>query len=104
MTGELIIRAESSKCVSVHTALKEVDFFDRANLLRNFAKALDMDVEDIAIATTLFPYIDHISTTNDIEPEEKREPECECDCKKQDGENEVEEDLGNGHTITIKVT
>ena len=102
MTGELIIKAESSKCVSVHIALNDVDFFDRANLLRNFARALDMDVEDIAIATTLFPYIDHISTTEDIKTEEK--PECECDCKKQDGENEVEEDLGNGHTITIKVT
>ena len=102
MTGELIIRAESSKCVSVHTALKEVDFFDRANLLRNFAKALDMDVEDIAIATTLFPYIDNISTTEDIKPEEKSE--CKCDCQKQDDESEIKEDIGNGHTITIKVT
>lgn len=101
MTGELIIRAESSKCVSVHVALNEVDFFDRANLLRNFARALDMDVEDIAIATTLFPYIEHISTTEDIEPEGK--PDCKCDCEKQDDESEIKEDLGNGHTITIKV-
>lgn len=101
MTGELIIRAESSQCVSVHVALEKIGLFDRAFLLKNFAQALDMDVEDIAIATTLFPYLEHISTTEDIKPTEKTE--CKCDCEKQDDESEIKEDLGNGHTITIKV-
>lgn len=103
MVGEIVLKAENSENISTLVNLKDVVFIDRARLLRCFAKGLEMDIEDIAMATTLFPYFDH--TTKDALINEKEEsPECECDCKKQDGDNEVEEDLGNGHTITIKVT
>lgn len=103
MVGEIVLKAENSGNISTLVNLKDVGFIDRARLLRSFAKGLEMDIEDIAIATTLFPYLDY--TTKDTPNNEKEEEaECKCDCEKQDGENEVEEDLGNGHTITIKVT